>query len=78
VALVKTLDNESGYVGVSMDAKELIGQQGVASTVLRLSGKVQVDGKTYDAVSEDGFIEKGTLVEIIRYETGQVYVVKAE
>lgn len=78
VALVKTLDNESGYVGVLMDAKELIGQQGVASTVLRLSGKVQVDGKTYDAVSEDGFIEKGTLVEIIRYETGQVYVVKAE
>ena len=78
VALVKTLDNESGYVGVLMDAKGLIGQQGVASTVLRLSGKVQVDGKTYDAVSEDGFIEKGTLVEIIRYETGQVYVVKAE
>jgi len=37
---------------------------------------VQVDGKTYDAVSEDGFIEKGTPVRIIRYETGQVYVVK--
>lgn len=78
VALVKTLDNQSGYIGVSMDAKELIGQQGVASTVLRLSGKVQVEGKTYDAVSEDGFIEKGTIVQIIRYETGQVYVVKAE
>lgn len=78
VALVKTLDNQSGYIGVSMDAKELVGQQGVASTVLRLSGKVQVEGKTYDAVSEDGFIEKGTTVQIIRYETGQVYVVKAE
>ncbi len=78
VALVKTLDNQSGYIGVSMDAKELVGQQGVASTVLRLSGKVQVEGKTYDAISEDGFIEKGTIVQIIRYETGQVYVVKAE
>lgn len=78
VALVKTLDNQSGYIGVSMDAKELVGQQGVASTVLRLSGKVQVEGKIYDAVSEDGFIEKGTIVQIIRYETGQVYVVKAE
>ncbi len=77
VALVKTLDNQSGYIGVSMEAKELVGKQGIASTVLRLSGKVQVEGKTYDAVSEDGFIEKGTLVEIIRYETGQVYVVKA-
>ncbi len=76
IALVKTLDNQSGYIGVSMEAKKLIGKEGVASTVLRLSGKVQIEGKTYDAVSEDGFIEKGTPVRIIRYETGQVYVVK--
>lgn len=76
VALVKTLDNKSGYIGVSMDEVHLIGKEGVASTVLRLSGKVQVDGKTYDAVSEDGFIDKGTAVRIVNYQTGQVYVVK--
>ena len=75
-ALNKTLDNQSGYIGVSMEEVNLIGKEGVASTVLRLSGKVQVDDKTYDAVSENGFIEKGTAVKIINYQTGQVYVVK--
>ncbi len=76
VALVKTLDIESGYVGVPVEFKELIGKIGVASTVLRLSGKISVDGKFYDAVSEDGFIEKGTEIKVIRYETGQLYVIK--
>ncbi len=76
VALVKTLDIESGYVGVPVEFKELIGKIGVASTVLRLSGKISVDGKFYDAVSEDGFIDKGTKIKVIRYETGQLYVIK--
>jgi len=78
IALIKTLDNQSGYIGVPVEYKELKGKTGVATTVLRLSGKVQVDGKYYDAVSEDGFIEKGSKVKVIRYETGQLYVVKSE
>lgn len=76
VALIKTLDNSSGFIGVSMSPKELVGLEGVTSTVLKLSGKVKVGDRIYDAVSEDGFIEKGTLVRIIRYETGQIYVLK--
>ena len=43
---------------------------------LRLSGKVILNGKVYDAVSEDGFIEKDVAVKVIRYETGQIYVEK--
>ncbi len=77
VALNKTLDNESGYLGVPIEFKEIVGKTGVASTVLRPSGRILIDNKTYDAVSEDGFIEKGTPVIVIRYETGQLYVVKA-
>lgn len=77
IALDKTLDKSSGYIAVSMTPKELVGQEGIASTVLKLSGKVKVGDKIFDAVSEDGFIEKGTKVSIIRYETGQLYVVKA-
>ncbi|MDD3078314.1 MAG: NfeD family protein [Paludibacter sp.] len=76
MALKTTLENADGYIGVSMTEKKLVGKKGIAFTVLRLSGKVQIEGKVYDAVSEDGFIEKGTEVEVIRYETGQVYVVK--
>lgn len=74
VALNATLDNESGYVAVSLDERNLIGKTGRAKTVLRPSGKVEVEGRVYDAVSEHGFIEKGTVVHVVRYETGQIYV----
>jgi membrane-bound serine protease (ClpP class) len=69
---------EEGYVGVETEQQSLVGKTGVAQTVLRPSGKVTVEGKLYDAKSEYGFIEKGHSVKVIRYETGQVYVVKIE
>jgi membrane-bound serine protease (ClpP class) len=76
MALTATLNNEDGFVGVSMENTLLIGKFGIASTVLRPSGKVSVDGTVHDAVSVDGFVEKGEKIKIIRYETGQVYVEK--
>lgn len=77
MALDKTLDNESGYIGVSVIERQLVGKTGTTSTVLRPSGKVNVEGVVYDAVSEDGFIEKNTKVVVKKYETGQIYVTKA-
>lgn len=52
----------------------LIGIEGTASTVLRPSGKVLIDGEIYDGVSEQGYIEKGTPVKVTRFENAQVYV----
>lgn len=52
----------------------LVGKEGTAATVLRPSGKVWVDGELYDGVSESGFIEKGTVVQVVRFENAQVYV----
>jgi len=74
MALEKTLGNSSGYIGVSMVESELVGKTGLAATVLRPSGKVSIDGVSYDAVSEQSFIEKGTSVRVTRYDTGQIYV----
>lgn len=54
----------------------LIGKEGTAATVLRLSGKVMIDGKVYDGVSESGFIEKGTPVKVVRFENAQIYVIR--
>ncbi|MDR2469607.1 MAG: nodulation protein NfeD [Tannerella sp.] len=55
----------------------LTGKIGIAATVLRPSGKVAIDGEWYDAVSESGFLEKGSTVRVIRFEHAQVYVEKA-
>ena len=75
LALNTSLEKEQGYIGVSMNETSLVNRTGTAHTVLRPSGKVRIDDKVYDAVSTDGtFIEKGSPVRVVRYETGQVYV----
>jgi len=53
---------------------KLVGRDGIASTVLRPSGKVLIDNESYDGVSESGFIEKGAAVRVVRYENAQLYV----
>jgi len=68
---------ENGYLGVDSQQKSLVGKTGEAHTVLRPSGRVMIDGKLYDAAAVYGLIEKGSRVKVVRYETGQVYVVKA-
>jgi membrane-bound serine protease (ClpP class) len=74
VALNTNLENEAGYIGVPIENKKLVGKQGVAHTDLRPSGKVTVEGTTYDATTDDGFIAKGTIVTVVKFELGQVYV----
>ena len=70
VALVTDLENTTS----SPVLTDLIGKEGIANTVLRPSGKVIIDGESYDSVSESGFIEKGTAVRVIRFENAQLYV----
>ena len=76
LALNRNLKMEDGFLGVESQPKELVGKTGIADSVLRPSGKVIVDGEIYDAKSEYGLIDKGSQIKVIRYETGQVYVVK--
>ena len=52
----------------------LVGKTGKAMTVLRPSGKVIIDNEVYDAVSNQGFIDKGTMVTVVKVENMQVYV----
>ncbi len=66
-----------GFIGVETEQQNLIGEAGIAHTVLRPSGRVMIHDQLYDAKAEYGLIEKGEPIKVIRYETGQVYVVKA-
>lgn len=75
-ALHTTISTERSYVGVDQEDESLVGKQGIAQTVLRLSGKVSIEGAVYDAMSEGTFIEKGERIRVVRHEAGQVYVVR--
>jgi len=76
LALHTTISTERSYVGIDQVNASLIGKKGIAQTVLRLSGKVSVEGTVYDAMSEGTFIEKGERIRVVRHEAGQVYVVR--
>ncbi len=74
VALTKAQDKEDGYVGVPTEITTLVGKTGQTLTILKPSGKVSIEGKTYDAVAMVGFLEPHIPVVVVRHEAGQIYV----
>ena len=54
----------------------MIGKEGTAHSVLRPAGKVLIEDDIYDATALTGFIDKGSSVRVVKYETGQLFVVK--
>ena len=77
-ALTSVQKKSEGFVGVPTEITVLTGKTGTADTMLRPSGKVRIDDKMYDAMSEFGYIDKGVPIRVTRSESGQVYVVKVE
>jgi membrane-bound serine protease (ClpP class) len=78
IALHETQQKKDGFTSADPAQHKLIGAEGTAYTVLRPSGKIEINGEIYDAKSEFGFIEKSTKINVVRYETGQLYVAKTE
>jgi len=67
-------DVNEGYVSVETSLFELKGKQGITQTILRPGGKIIIDHEVYDAVAENGFIEKDEPVVVTRVEAAQLYV----
>lgn len=76
MVLQSVQSRSEGYVGVDEKEVEMVGREGVAFTVLRPSGKIDIDGDIYDATALMGFIEKGEKVVVSKYETAQLFVRK--
>ena len=57
---------------------DLIGKEGVAVTVLRPSGKAEIDGVIYDVESMNFLLEKGEKIEVVATEGGVIKVKKAD
>lgn len=64
VALTDTQQASAGYT-VNTLPVSLAGEQGIAFTVLRPSGKVQIGGQIYDAFTRGEYIEAGQAVEVV-------------
>lgn len=65
----------SGYT-VSTPKINLLNKTGVSRTVLRPSGKIEIEGVWYDAVALDGFIEAGEEIYVEKHENYNLFVRK--
>ncbi len=77
LALSTIQETSSGFTSANATMKTLVGKTGVAFTMLRPSGKVEIDDDIYDATALTGFVDKGESIRVVKYETSQVFVIKA-
>jgi len=66
-------NSSKGYVSSVVDSS-LINKEGIARTDLRPSGKVEIDGKWFDAVALGGYITKGTVIIVEKHENYNLFV----
>lgn len=66
---------DTGYTS-SVPKVSLLNKNGIARTVLRPSGKIEIDGVWYDAVALDGFIDMGESIYVEKHENYNLFVRK--
>jgi membrane-bound serine protease (ClpP class) len=67
---------ELGYTIKESGLTSLMGARGVALTMLRPAGKIEIDDIPYDAAAETGYINKGERVVVTDYINAQLIVRK--
>ncbi len=76
LALVATQQKKEGFTSADATYTDINGKTGIANTMLRPAGKVMIDGSLYDAIALTGYIDKGEEIEVVKYETAQLFVRK--
>lgn len=72
--LSERTDAESGYTSPNMDNEQYIGKEGVAISILRPAGTVDIDGERVDVVTEGDFLAAGTRVRVIGLDGTRILV----
>jgi len=64
ITLQKSFQTSEGYTS-NFNKTPMLGKAGIAYTVLRPSGKIEINGEIYDAYTRGDFIEQGEEIEVI-------------
>lgn len=76
VALKSELSKSNGNVSQDLSLTELIGKEGVVTSILRPAGKARIEGKRYDVVSTGDYIDKDTTVYVTAVDGNRIVVKK--
>lgn len=77
MALRTELESDRGFTSQDMRNEKYVGKEGVAQTILRPAGKININGEIFDATAEHGYIEAGDKVKVTKFENAQLFVKKA-
>lgn len=72
--LMTELKVSEGFVGVDMSPAKYIGYEAKTFTDMRPAGKIEIDGRIFDAVSIGPFIPAHHKVKVTKYENAQLFV----
>ncbi len=78
LALVATQQKDDGFTSADISFHDMTGKTGFTNTMLRPAGKVIIEGMLYDATALTGYIDKGEEIEVVKYETAQLFVKKSK
>lgn len=76
LALDSVQEKDEGFTSSMSSYEKMIGEMGIAYTVLRPAGKVKIGNDIFDASAEAGYIEKDDKIKVTGYQTSQLFVVK--
>lgn len=68
----------SGHSNQAQGEASIVGREAVAITRLNPSGRVRIDGKTYEAYSQDGYIESGESVLVAKRDNFKLIITKSK
>ncbi len=57
-----------------LNMADVVGSEGRALTPLRPSGHVEIEGRRYDGLAEEGLIPEGAAVRVVRVRSGELIV----
>ncbi|MEO0508346.1 MAG: NfeD family protein [Verrucomicrobiota bacterium] len=67
----------SGHSNQAPAEESIIGKMGTSLTRLNPSGKVAIDGQSYEAHSQDGYIESGQPVTVVSQDNFKLIITKS-
>ncbi|NVK84435.1 MAG: nodulation protein NfeD [Cytophagia bacterium] len=73
VALVATQKKDEGYIA-TFYKEDMVGKEGMAVTILRPSGRVEIDDEIYDAYTRGEYVERGTKVVVVSQQGASLQV----
>ena len=71
---IQLTHTEKGYSSDEGKFESFLGQEGIAVTILRPAGTVEIEGKRVDVVTAGEFIETGTKVKVVLVEGARIVV----